>query len=97
MRIDLGDFVLFTAPSSGTEPGHQIIGAYPINDEARAMLKALTGAHNLDCVTLDDRYCLVASHNQAADERLILLVDLCAALRREAPDLVQLRIEGLGE
>jgi hypothetical protein len=97
MRIDLGDFVLFTAPSSDTEPGHQIIGAYPINDEARAMLKALTGAHDLDSVTLDGQYCLVAPHNEATDERLILMVDLCAAIRREAPDLVQLRIEGLGE
>jgi hypothetical protein len=95
MRIDLGYFVLFTAPSPDVEPGHQLIGAYPINNEARCMLKALTGAIYLDSVTLDDRYCLVAPHDQVADDRLVLLVDLCAAIRRDAPDLVQLRIEDL--
>ena len=95
MRIDFGDFVLFTAPSPDVEPGHQLIGAYPINDEARGMLKALTGASHLDSVTLDDRYCLVAPHDQVADARLVLMVDLCAEIRRAAPELVQLRIEGM--
>jgi len=98
----LGRHTITTHPAPDIQPGHQMISITPADFDGICILRALTGATQ-DKMMLrrlplqggcPDGPAWSVPHDEAADQRLMDLVDLCAGLRYSAPQLVQLQIEG---
>ena len=103
MKIKFGNHTLITYPDPTVEPGHQQIAVIPGDIEGASILFALTGNRGViwGHVGLsrlpNGKTGLCAPHDDEADRRLVQLVDLCADLRFTAPEMLQLRIEGVGD
>ena len=97
----LGRHTLVARTDESVEPGHQQIGVTPDDVEGVSLLFALTGNIGalygwIQPVRLPDgRTVTFSPHDEAADLRLVQLVDLCADLRFTAPEMIQLRIEAV--
>lgn len=88
----IGQHTIYVHPAPGIQPGQQAILIAPADHEGLVLLCMLTGATQ-DRIALtnsiEGRAWQVA-HDAIADQRLVDLVNLCAALRYSAPELVQL-------
>lgn len=88
----IGRHTIYVHPAPDVQPGGQAILVAPADHEGLMLLCALTGATS-DRVALTN--CVSGrawqiAHDAIVDQRLVDLVDLCAALRYAAPELVQL-------
>lgn len=95
MKVQFFGHTIRTEPADGIEPGHQIIYIGPVDIEAQSLLCALTGITPMLQTRFRDAggtTWVMAPHNQAADERIMQLVDICADLRFGAPDMLQLSL-----
>jgi len=94
-----GRHTIYTHLEPDIQPGHQAILVTPADFDGMSLLRALTGAtpEHVTLVNFPEGQAWKAPHDEVADQRLIQLVDLCADLRFSAPEMLQLRIEGVGD
>ena len=93
----VGRHTLYTHPDPDTEPGHQTILITPADFDGIGLLRALTGStqERMRLIPFSEGPAWMAPHDEIADQRLVQLVDICADLRFTAPEMLQLKIEGI--